>query len=172
VPLILRKIRKAKWYRSDAVPWLAREDLQADALVDLATKGNRLSVYVVEDDQSNLERIIAGLAANCDFISDFDYALFADEALDEIKINVEDTNGETPDAVVNSWHRDLVELSAANIFALANVIGTRAERKRVLSRRVLQLVAHAVATGQIERGKLRLKRDQIAKVDRVLKLST
>ena len=172
MPLILRKIRKAKWYRSDAVPWLAKEDLQADALVDLATKGNRLSVYVVEDDQSNLERIIAGLAANCDFISDFDYALFAQEALDEIKINAEDTNGETPDPVVNSWHRDLVELSAANIFALAKVIGTKAERKRVLSKRVLALVARAVVSGQIERDKLRLKPDQIAKLDGILRLST
>jgi hypothetical protein len=115
-----------------------------------------------------LERIIAGIAANCDFISDFDYALFAQEALDEIKINAEDTSGETPDIVVNSWHRDLVELSAANIFALAQVIGTKAERKRVLSRRVLELVAHAVASGQIERDKLRLKPDQIAKVDGIL----
>jgi hypothetical protein len=166
--MILRKIRKAKWYRSEAVPWLASQDLQADALVDLATKGNRLSVYLVKDDQSNLERIIAGIAANCDFISDFDYALFAQEALDEIKINAEDTSGETPDIVVNSWHRDLVELSAANIFALAQVIGTKAERKRVLSRRVLELVAHAVASGQIERDKLRLKPDQIAKVDGIL----
>jgi len=172
VPLILRKIRKAKWYRSEAVPWLAKEDLQADALVDLATKGNRLSVFVVEDDQSNLERIIAGIAANCDFISDFDYALFAQEALDEVKINAEDTSGETPDRVVNSWHRDLVELSAANIFALAKVIATKAERKRVLSKRVLELVALAVASGQIERGKLGLKPDQIAKVDQVLGLNT
>jgi len=168
VPLILRKIRKAKWYRNDAVPWLAKEGLQADALVDLATKGNRLSVYVVEDDRSNLERIITAIAANCDFISDFDYALFAQETLDEIKINAEHTSGETPDTVVNSWHRDLVELSAANIFALANVIVTNAERKRVLSKRVLELVARAVASGQIEREKLRLKPDQIAKVDGVL----
>lgn len=172
MPLILRKIRKAKWYRSEAVPWLAKEDLQADALVDLATKGNRLSVYVVEDDQSNLDRIIASVAANCDFISDFDYALFAQEALDDIKINAEETSGETPDALVNTWHRDLTELSAANIFALAKVIGTKAERRRVLSKRVLELVARAVASGQIERDKLRLKPDQIAKVDGVLRLST
>lgn len=172
MPLILRKIRKAKWYRSDAVPWLTKDDLQADAFVDLGTKANRLSVYVVEDDQSNLERIVAGVAANCDFISDFDYTLFAQEALDEIKINAEDTFGETPDAVVNTWHRDLVELSSANIFALANVIGTRAERRRVLSKRALELVAHAIGSGQIERYKLRLKPDQVAKVDGVLRLST
>jgi hypothetical protein len=169
VPLILRKIRKAKWYRSDAAPWLESEDLQADALVDLATKGNKLSVYVVEDNQSNLERIIASIAANCDFISDFDYALFGQEVLDEIKINTQDTSGETPDTLVNTWHRDLVELSAVKIFTLAKVIATRAERRRVLSKRVMELVAHSIASGQIEREKLRLKPDQVAKVDSVLR---
>lgn len=162
---ILRKIRKAKWYQSEAVPWLAKNDLQADTLVDLATKGNKLSVYLVEDDLSNLEQIIAALAANCDFVSDFDYAIFKQEALNEIDIKVDVAQGETPDPSVNIWHRDLVELSAAKIIALANVIGTRAERKRVLSKRVIQLVAQSVSSERIERDKLKLKPEQIAKID-------
>jgi hypothetical protein len=45
VALVLRKIRKSKWYKSGSVPWLEEGDLRADALSDLATKGNKLSVY-------------------------------------------------------------------------------------------------------------------------------
>lgn len=48
--LVLRKIRKSKWYKSGSVPWLEEGDLRADALSDLATKGNKLSVYLVDGD--------------------------------------------------------------------------------------------------------------------------
>ena len=168
MPFILRKIRKAKWYRSDAVPWLAEGDLQADSLADLATKGNSLSVYVVADGHSNLERIVAGLSANCDFVSNFDYALFRQETLDEINIEVKETSGETPDTSVNAWHRDLIELSASKIVALANQISTKAERKRILSRRILELLAQAVTSGQIDRDKLKLKPEQAARVDELI----
>ncbi|MCI0490485.1 MAG: hypothetical protein L0229_28150 [Blastocatellia bacterium] len=158
MPFILRKIRKAKWYKSEGVPWLAEGDLQADALVDLATKGNRLSIYLVYDDRSNLERVVAALAtANTDYISDFEYALFDLSALEKIGIELEKIEGETPDAMVNSWHCDLVELSASKILALATIIRSQAKRKRILSRRVLELVESAIASQQIDPTKLKPK---------------
>lgn len=168
MPFVLRKIRKAKWYKSDGVPWLGEDELQADALVDLATKGNKLSVYVVDDDQANLEQIVTALAANCDYISDFDYALFNREALLEVNIKFENTEGDTPDAIVNSWHCDLIELSATKMMALATLIWTRAERKRFLSKRVLEMVVKAIASQQIDRTKLRLKPEMVAKIDQLI----
>jgi hypothetical protein len=165
VPFILRKIRKAKWYRSEAVTWLAEGDLQADALVDLSTKGNRLSVYLIDDDLTNLGLIVAALAANCDFISDFDYALLPQGALSELNIRFEKLPGDTPDAEVNRCHLDLIELTSSKIFALANTIGTSSERKRILSKRVLELVVQSVVSGRIEYTNLKLKPDQLAKVE-------
>ena len=85
---ILRKIRKGRWHGSDVLKWLPANELPADSLVDLATKDNQLSIYIVEGDRSNLDRIIAALSANCDFISNFDYALLDKEVLDVIKIKM------------------------------------------------------------------------------------
>jgi hypothetical protein len=169
VPLVLRKIRKSKWYESESVPWLTKEDLQADALVDLATKGNRLSVYLVNYDHTNLEQVITALAANCDYVSDFDFALFDHDALWELGIRIENSDGDTPDSVVNSWHCELIELTAERIVALAGIIWKRAEKKRFLSKRVHHLLAHAVASGQIDRDKMRLGPGSLAKVDQIIK---
>jgi hypothetical protein len=44
VPFFLSKIRKSKWYKHNDVPWLAEGELQADALGDLATNANALSL--------------------------------------------------------------------------------------------------------------------------------
>ena len=158
MPFVLRKIRKSKWYKSEAVPWLLEGHLQADALVDLATKGNRLSIYLVNEDYSNLEQLVAALAtSNTDYISDFEYAIFDLIFLDDIGIKLEEIEGETPDRIVNSWHRDLVELSASKIMALATVIQTKAERKRFHSNRVLELVENSVISQQIDMTKLKPK---------------
>jgi hypothetical protein len=168
VSLVLRKIRKSKWYKSESVPWLAAEDLQSDALVDLATKGNKLSVYLVNDDHSNLDQIITALSANCDYISDFEYAIFDKSELIRIGIEMDNTEGDTADLLVNSWHYDLIELSAAKIMALASIISNLSKRERVLSKRVLKMVVKAIASGQLDRAKLRLKAELIAKIDELI----
>ncbi len=45
MPLFLRKIRKAKWYKINGAAWLPAGEFQADALSDLGTKDNTLSVW-------------------------------------------------------------------------------------------------------------------------------
>jgi hypothetical protein len=171
VPFLLRKIRKAKWYRTEAVPWLPNDQLQADALVDLATKGNKLSVYLVDDDHANLEQIVAALAANADYISDFDYALFNQNRLWDVDIKLESTQGDTPDSEVNDWHCDLIELSASSVIALANIILTDAMKKRFLSKRVFELLVSGVSSGQIDRTKVRLKPDIASRIDQSMEAS-
>jgi len=172
VSFILRKIRKGRWHGSDVLKWLPANELPADSLVDLATKDNQLSIYIVEGDRSNLDRIIAALSANCDFISNFDYALLDKEVLDVIKIKMTNVKGETPDEEVNAVHRDLVELSASQILELAAAISAKAERGRLTNKQVLRVLANAVGSGHIERDKLKLKADELAKIDNELKERT
>jgi hypothetical protein len=66
VPFIFRSIRKAKWDRHAGVPWLDEGELQADALTDLKTNNNTLSVYVLEN-ETFIERTATALAANRSF---------------------------------------------------------------------------------------------------------
>ena len=156
MPLLLRKIHRANWYENPGIPWLAEGELQADALVDLATKDNALSVWYVEDDASNLELIVTVLAAKCEHISNFDYALFHQELLSELSIKLESIRGDSPDEGANTlWHRHVVELSAPKLMELAEVILTGAEKNRFLGKHVRRLIQQGVASGRIERTKLK-----------------
>jgi hypothetical protein len=165
VPLVFRKIEKAKWYKTSAVPWLAPDALQADALSDLSTKGNKLSVYLVEDELEALKRLIAALAANRDFITKLDYALFQEDSLSNLGIRVVEEEGDTPDHVVNTWHRNLSEITVEKIVSLAEVI-KNSRKERVLEKRVRALVIHALASNQIDSGRMKLGAETIADLER------
>lgn len=155
MPFLLRTIRKAKWYKNENVPWLAEDELQADALADLSTKDNELSVWHIEDDRSNLEQVVTALAAGRDYIANLDYALFDQQILSAINIKIKDTKGGSPDEKVNSWHRDLVELSATKLMELAKAIQTKAVKERVLPKDIVRLIKQAVESGRINRAKLK-----------------
>jgi hypothetical protein len=166
VPRILRKIRTQKW-ASKGYKWLGEGELQADALVDLATKGNELSIYLVNDDNSNLEQVVAAMAvANTQRIDNFDYALFDDECLSRVGMKIKVTHGNTPDGEVNGLHRDLEELTVEKLIALADVIKSKARRERVPEKRVRTLVANGIVSGQINLSKLQLNHEEMLKLNR------
>ena len=154
MPFLLRTIRKSRWY-SEGKPYIAPSEASADALIDLKTDDDALSVFHIEDDRSNLERVITALAANRDRISNLDYALFAYHLLEEIDVQSKITAGESPDIAVNTfWHRDLVEFSALKLATLANAMLTRAQKVRVPERRIKELLFSALTNGQIEKSKI------------------
>jgi hypothetical protein len=140
--------------------------LQADALGDLSTSNNTLSVWYVEEDRSNLEQIITALAATHQSLSNFDYALLEVQVLSGLNIPINPSPGNTPDGEANvSWHRDLIELSAQNLLELAQAIMARGEKARVSEREVRRLIGQAVASGRIERTRLQPRvRDEIDKM--------
>ena len=157
MPFMLRKIRQARWYNVEGA-WLAADDIPADPLSDLATKDNQLSVWYIEDDRSNLGRVITALAASGTDIANVDYALLDHRLLSDMHIMIASTRGGTPDEEVNtSWHRDLVELSAGKLVSLATALFTHAEKQRMPKIRVHQLMAQAVTSGWIDLQKLQPK---------------
>jgi hypothetical protein len=91
VPLLLRGIRKRRWSTDTtdkSISWLSNGEIQSDALGDLNTSNNTLSVWYVEDDQSNLDQVITALASNRDAISNLDYVLFDISLVNSIQINI------------------------------------------------------------------------------------
>ena len=154
MPLLLRKIRKSKWYKNDSVLWLGENEIQADALGDVVTSSNTLSVWLVEDDKSNLEQVIIALASGCDNISHFDYALLNVDLLSNFGIKIETKEGLTPYTRANQWHRDLVELTTNKLFKLAEAIFILSDRERVAEKTVLNWIKDAVRNGQIDKMKL------------------
>ncbi len=152
MPLLLRTIRKPRWYE---VAWLEEGKAQADALRDLVTTENKLSVWHVEDDKSNLYQVVAAIAATRDHASNFDYALFDQTLLTRIRARIENTVGHTFHKEANAcWHRDIVELSAEKIAELANIIMERGTKDRISEIKVISLVKQAVTSGIVDMHKL------------------
>jgi hypothetical protein len=162
VALLLRKIRRSRWL---SIEWLSEPDFQADALTDLRTSNNRLSVWIVDDDRSNMQHVISALAVNVDSLSNLDYALIAESALAEIGVRLEHTRGDSADDVLNSsHHRDIIELSGRKLLELAVLIRARAETNRVSEKHVKGFVADGHARGRIDRARVKLKPGELDKL--------
>jgi len=163
VPLLLREIRRAKWYKNAGVKWLGDDELQADALGDIRTSDNSLSVWEIADDRTNLDAIIAAIAAGRDTAANFDFALFTATAVLETNIKIIEEPGKTFDEGVNGFHRELTELTTAKLLALAEIIQRQATRERLIEPKVVAMIATAIEDGRIKpdflsphiRGKLR-----------------
>lgn len=151
--LLLRKINNRR--RWDKLPWLEEGKAQADALSDLQTTENKLSVWHVEDDKSNLPGVVIAIAAKRHSPSKFDYALFDQNLLTKINVRIEKTVGDTYHREANaSWHRDIVELSAEKNGELANLIMEHGTTDRMGENEVISIVKQAAITGVIDVNKL------------------
>jgi len=148
VPQYLRMVRKSKWYKNTQTPWLLPDDLQADALSDLRTHSNKLSVWEVED--GSLDLVIASLAATREHVANFEYALFSSETISRIGVRLIRSEGECCNGLVaKHMHRDLLELTAGKIMQLAKTVSaTRVTR--VYPRQIVELVKIAVNSGSLD----------------------
>lgn len=154
MPLVLRKISKSRWYIDK--PWLQLHDLKADATKDLAATDGKLSIYLVEEtNSSTLDRVIAALGANVDRPDKFDFALIDLQLLMELGFETKDTPGVTPDNEVNSWHREMVNLSITKIMRLAFLIRDQAKRDRISQPEVVELVKNGIAAGHLDRNRMK-----------------
>ena len=160
----LRKIRKAKWYKNAYVPWLEEGELQADVLVDLSTKNNELSVYQINDVNTDLPEVIGAIALTCDNTSNIDYALFMEKDLEELKIKVSFSEGDTPDDVVNLKHYDLTEITANKILSLTTVV-KGGIIGRFTESNVIRIVAEALRNNRIDRSRIKLKEESLKVIE-------
>lgn len=128
MPQYLRSIRHGRW----APPqWTGtrHNDLQAEALKDLSTVDNRLSVYRADSEQ-DIDRIVIALAATRDNLQNVDYAVFDDAEFQGIGIQIEPSFGVPPAGMVNKLHHDIFKLTARQVAALATIIASgRIERR-------------------------------------------
>jgi hypothetical protein len=128
-------------------------ELQADALADLTTKDNTLSVWMLEN-ETLIERAATALSTNRDVLANFDYVVFDVHHLAALNIRVHESRGETPDEEVNAWHRDLIELSVQKIMGLAGVIQEHGRIERILEKRLAHLIAQGITAKNIDPDKL------------------
>ncbi len=163
---LLRKVRKNRWIKPTTFDWLLDDDIQADVLSDLGTKSNELSVYIVDDEKSNFQRIIAALAAGAQKPANIDYAIFKMELIELAGISSTQSLGTLPDEGVNKWHLDLCQLSAKKVLKLAKLILDNAEIDRVLKKRVMGYVASHMEQGTLDQDKINWDQKYISEIDK------
>ncbi len=135
----LQVVRQRRWAVFPDIAWLTPGELQADAMLDLQTRGNRLSAYRV-DSQAVVERVVAALAANRDHVANLDYAIFDDDELLEQPIEITQSPGETPDETANVLHNHIGELTVGNVALLAKVIAS-GDQTRVHRRDIQEMLS-------------------------------
>lgn len=150
MPLILRTLRKNKFVRELQPAWVPQDDIQADALKDLETTDNDLSVWLIEEDLSNLERVLAALAANRDQLANIDFALLDVTVINNLGILIQSTPGLAPDQAVSLLHRDLIQLTATQLTQLAQALATHARLERRSKSQVRLLLLDSLTAGYIE----------------------
>ena len=155
MPSLHRIIRKNRWYIEEALFYLQCGDIPADPLGDLRTDKNSLSVWLIEDDRSNLERVIAAFAAARQSLDHLDFTLFDFAIPAQINIKCEKSSGDTPDDAANeSWHFKLSELSGLKLVALAKAILEKGHTERRFEADVRGLVRDAISKGQVSTSRM------------------
>lgn len=163
MPLVLRGIRFNRWYKNPVqdFPWLAPGELPGDSLADIAPQRCTLSVYLVEDNHSNLWRVIAALTANQTSPSHFGFALIDLQMLNSMGFKIVDQPGDTADSIVNSWHRDIVELSATRLLALAQTIQSHGATDQILEKEVHNWITRSIYSNFLDQQRIKITSERL-----------
>ncbi len=120
---VFREIRNKSWWDKshDELPWLKSGELVADVFKGLLTKKGSFSTYLIDEDKSNLNRVLAAYACTRDSIQRVDYVLIP---LDIVvcAFRVICIPGDTADDLVNNWHCDVVELTSQRLEYFAQLV--------------------------------------------------
>lgn len=155
VSLILRTLRKNKFDVEQQPNWVPEGDLQADALFELKVEDNALSVYQISDDLSDLERVLAAIAATREHLANIDFALLDSSNLTRLGITARNTPGNVPDLVVKGLHLDLVHLTVLQLAELAIAIMQSAKLERRTMSKVRSLLLDSIERDYIDSADLK-----------------
>lgn len=155
--LLLRKIEdKANWYKdSELTRDLPKGELPADILGDLKTKDNALSVWQVEANGSNLERVVAAILASKQTIQKFDYLLVEKQVVEESGFEIAQVKGRSPDEeAAKLWHFDIRRLSVSALGRLAGILYNSGHCGRKLESDLTSCLRDSISKGHVSPSEL------------------
>ena len=160
MPLYLIRINKRNWDRDVFASWLGPNQVPADVYRDLRVTDGSLSVWHIEDDRSNLDRVITALASTRDIFDVFDYGLFDQTLASSSGIKAVPSVGISPMPSANHWHRDLVELTVDNLALLIKAIFNVMEKGRISKHDIHTMISLAAQANQVDVSQLKPKMRQ------------
>jgi len=142
VATVFRKLRQKRYW--DGTSWLGPGETQADAAKCLETIENKLSVFLLDDPDDQVGRVVAALAVTRDYLVNFDLAIAPADVLEHCGVRWNQAQGRTPDAQVNVWHKDLVDLTITKVACLANAIRCEGKIRRYSQKKVETVIRHSL----------------------------
>jgi hypothetical protein len=142
-------------YDRNRIPWLEPEEIPADLLNDLITSDNRLSLWLITDDNTNIDRILAARGANKISLVEVGFVLFDFSIIEKLNINYKNSDGRLPDKDASKeWHFDLLNLSAEKLVKLAEIILQNGHPKMITEDDKYGLIAKSIKNGFLNKEKL------------------
>jgi hypothetical protein len=122
--------------------------------VDFRPVNDEQSAWLIDDEKSNLERVLVAMAAN-NAISDVGYILFDPSAPGAFGIAVKESIGGTADETANrTWHRDLVDLTARQLAEFVVEIHKNGFKDQLLPKETEALIKKGIASGELDKSKI------------------
>jgi hypothetical protein len=154
VAWFLRKIRFNRW-GGVAGRHYALNEVPAEPIGDLLPQDGGISLWRIEDDGHNLDRIIANLAAVQSALAGIDFAQVDEHLLVAAGFTPQKTDGRSPDRHADGrWHYDLLRPMAIDVVKLAQLLLEYAEFGERTSDEVLDLLTKATQAQQIPHARL------------------
>ena len=156
MPLVLRRTRdNLIWDNSaDQLPGLEIDDIAADPITDLNTRENELSIYLIQDELTELDRCLSALAAERMNLQDLDYILFDKDIIDQLLLEINNVEGNLKDHEINKLHRNIIKLSAKKLISLSKKIMEKCQRKRILEEDVARIIVKSINNNWIKKNSL------------------
>lgn len=148
---IIRKIAGVRWTYTYPE---REEDFPADPLGDLVTEKDTLSVFLVDDINTNLEDIELALAINRKFLKPLEYTVLKLEDLEEKGFSLDEEVGKTKIETANNAHRNIVKLTADKLVVLAKITLREIVNKKskyIAPVKVKQMINKAIESGKIKK---------------------
>jgi len=155
VPYLLRIATLGRWNDSTSPDWLSPGEMTADPLGDLKTIDGKLSVWVIDDEGENLDRVVAALAGARPRLDHFEFYLVGLTKVESDGFSIETSHGGSADPSANEkWHRDIIRISAPRLVKLASVLKHHGEPNTRLKKQVSQLLRSGLQAGNLIEAKL------------------
>lgn len=153
MPWLLLKARKTNFFGDR---W---QECQANGTAPSElVKAHDLSVWLIDDGESNLDRVVTALASACDVLQDLSYVMVSQEVVETLGISIVHTQGNTPDEEANDWHRDLSGLPAdpkdTKLFGLASAISREHKFGKRSKAQLRKLIEDGIEAGHIDTSKV------------------
>jgi len=149
MPLLVRKIEKAKWMQNDII---SGSDVSADAITNcLKTGHNRLSVWEIDKPGEYLKAALA-FASAMEHLDSFDLVVLGYSKLEEAGLRIVTSEGRTKVQGMAETHRDIAELTYTTLGILAGLIVEEirsGEVKRITVTDIRQILREAIEAGRL-----------------------